>query len=128
MVRGGSARDCIQHGIFEFFFRMSEGGKEAGPPLSEETSRQCQTAITERLASMLGEEGVEILTEYIWHMITRPKTTREHVCAELEEFLGPEVRFYIPGDSISNSDSTIRCMACFDRWTYHKPRVAGPFN
>eukprot|EP01054_Gregarina_sp_Poly1_P010878 Gregarina_sp_Poly_1__10877@NODE_847_length_5991_cov_96_588623_g612_i0_p4_GENE_NODE_847_length_5991_cov_96_588623_g612_i0NODE_847_length_5991_cov_96_588623_g612_i0_p4_ORF_typecomplete_len317_score33_62zfCCCH_2/PF14608_6/0_00055zfCCCH_2/PF14608_6/0_003zfCCCH_2/PF14608_6/0_021zfCCCH_4/PF18044_1/0_00011zfCCCH_4/PF18044_1/0_23zfCCCH_4/PF18044_1/41zfCCCH_4/PF18044_1/2_4e02PWI/PF01480_17/3_2e07zfCCCH/PF00642_24/0_00044zfCCCH/PF00642_24/0_049zfCCCH/PF00642_24/1_7e02zfCCCH/PF00642_24/1_6e02Nab2p_Zf1/PF18 len=44
---------------------------------------------------MLGEEGVEILTEYIWHMITRPKTTKEHVCSELREFLGAETDTFV---------------------------------
>eukprot|EP01053_Blabericola_migrator_P004832 Blabericola_migrator_1__4831@NODE_2536_length_2635_cov_216_016355_g1587_i0_p2_GENE_NODE_2536_length_2635_cov_216_016355_g1587_i0NODE_2536_length_2635_cov_216_016355_g1587_i0_p2_ORF_typecomplete_len332_score47_72zfCCCH_2/PF14608_6/0_00074zfCCCH_2/PF14608_6/0_00095zfCCCH_2/PF14608_6/0_061zfCCCH_4/PF18044_1/0_00011zfCCCH_4/PF18044_1/0_023zfCCCH_4/PF18044_1/50zfCCCH_4/PF18044_1/2_5e02PWI/PF01480_17/2_4e07zfCCCH/PF00642_24/0_00045zfCCCH/PF00642_24/0_12zfCCCH/PF00642_24/1_6e02zfCCCH/PF00642_24/1_6e02N len=63
--------------------------------VSESTSQQCQAAITDRLASLLGEEGVEILTEYIWHMITRPKTTKEHVCSELKEFLGNDTDAFV---------------------------------
>eukprot|EP01055_Gregarina_sp_Pseudo9_P001757 Gregarina_sp_Pseudo_9__1756@NODE_2193_length_1105_cov_13_131332_g2021_i0_p1_GENE_NODE_2193_length_1105_cov_13_131332_g2021_i0NODE_2193_length_1105_cov_13_131332_g2021_i0_p1_ORF_typecomplete_len338_score29_18zfCCCH_2/PF14608_6/0_00075zfCCCH_2/PF14608_6/0_0029zfCCCH_2/PF14608_6/0_013zfCCCH_4/PF18044_1/0_00011zfCCCH_4/PF18044_1/0_043zfCCCH_4/PF18044_1/56zfCCCH_4/PF18044_1/2_5e02PWI/PF01480_17/9_9e07zfCCCH/PF00642_24/0_00056zfCCCH/PF00642_24/0_26zfCCCH/PF00642_24/1_3e02zfCCCH/PF00642_24/1_7e02Nab2/P len=63
--------------------------------VSESTSQRCQAAITDRLASMLGEDGVEILTEYIWHMITRPKTTKEHVCSELREFLGTETDAFV---------------------------------
>lgn len=73
---------------------MSVPIKQEATGLSEETTRRCQAVITQRLASMLGEEGVEILTEYIWHMITRPTTTKEHVCLELEEFLGSEVSWF----------------------------------
>lgn len=72
---------------------MSDEGRSR--ELSVETSKQCQAAITERLSSMLGEEGVEILTEYIWHMITRPRTTKEYVCRELNEFLGDETENFV---------------------------------
>ncbi|EZG79728.1 putative PWI domain protein [Gregarina niphandrodes] len=63
--------------------------------LSETTAARCQSAITQKLSNMLGEEGVEILTDYVWHMVTRPKTTKEHVTEELREFLAHDTDEFV---------------------------------
>lgn len=52
---------------------------------------ELQESITDKLRAILGEEGVEILTEYVWHMLVNPKKNRNHIVQELQEFLSEEV-------------------------------------
>jgi hypothetical protein len=54
---------------------------------------ELQEAITDKLRVILGEEGVEILTEYVWHMLVSSKRNRQHITQELQEFLAKDVIF-----------------------------------
>ncbi|XP_053993708.1 zinc finger CCCH domain-containing protein 14-like isoform X2 [Hylaeus volcanicus] len=79
---------------------------------------ELQEAITDKLRVILGEEGVEILTEYVWHMLVSSKRNRQHITQELQEFLAkdtasfvdwiltvivPEIDTYIQNEGIGNS-------------------------
>lgn len=79
---------------------------------------ELQEAITDKLRVILGEEGVEILTEYVWHMLVSSKRNRQHITQELQEFLAkdtasfvdwiltvivPEIDTYIQNEGNSNN-------------------------
>eukprot|EP00920_Eleutheroschizon_duboscqi_P022712 GHVT01055311.1.p1 GENE.GHVT01055311.1~~GHVT01055311.1.p1 ORF type:complete len:243 (+),score=64.00 GHVT01055311.1:189-917(+) len=56
--------------------------------LSEEEAARLQRLVTGRLRSLLGEEDMSILTEYVWHMLAKEEATVQLMSNELVEFLG----------------------------------------
>lgn len=61
----------------------------------EAAAVELQESITDKLRLILGEEGVEILTEYVWHMLVSPKRSRNHIMQELQEFLAEETGGFV---------------------------------
>lgn len=51
---------------------------------------ELQEEITQRLTNLIPVDGVEVLTTYVWHMLTRSGAfcDHQHVTHELDEFLG----------------------------------------
>ncbi|KAF8822725.1 hypothetical protein IE077_002889 [Cardiosporidium cionae] len=51
--------------------------------------------ITEKLRSVLGIDDVDILTEYIMHLLSHKRATSEYMCKELREFLGEQAESFV---------------------------------
>lgn len=51
-------------------------------------ARNLQESISEHLRSLIGQHGVPILTEYVWHMVVNPQFNSPMIRNELREFLG----------------------------------------
>ena len=58
-----------------------------------------QELIAERLRQVIGNHGVPVLTEYVWHMVASPAFDVAQIKTELTEFLNHDVGLCLGHDA-----------------------------